>query len=151
MLSISGLDQSESCALRRLLRALGITLAPTFSRRTTHLLCPSGIGQKFEKACEWGKPVVGMTWLAVMASTGCIPPVEEHLVSRSTTPAAAAAAAGSSKFDFGLPAEIDVKGKGKGKAVPQDLAPIDVGAKMNDITNSKPNSLISRVNSNFKN
>lgn len=132
VLSLSGFDQSESCGLRRLLRALGITLAPNFSKRTTHLLCPSGTGPKFTKACEWGKPVVKMSWLAAVASVGVIPPAEGHLV-----PGSASALGNSSKLDFGVPMELDVKSKGKAKAIPQDLPPIDIGATMNDITNSK--------------
>lgn len=80
ILSFSGFDVSELCGLRRLLRALGIKLAPKFSKNTTHLLCPSATGPKFAKACEWGKPVVKMSWLAAMASTGVIPSLEGHLV-----------------------------------------------------------------------
>lgn len=75
-LSHSGLDQSEACWVRRLARAIGesswyvyntvlsltrsfhagANIAPNFSRRSTHLLCPSGIGAKAEKAQEWGGP-----------------------------------------------------------------------------------------------
>ncbi|EIW57947.1 uncharacterized protein TRAVEDRAFT_72858 [Trametes versicolor FP-101664 SS1] len=73
VVSYSGLDQSEACWIRRLLRALGIHHAPNFSRRTTHLLCPSGEGAKAEKAREWGTPVVDMAWLAEMARMGQVP------------------------------------------------------------------------------
>ncbi|OJT01769.1 DNA topoisomerase 2-binding protein 1 [Trametes pubescens] len=73
VVSYSGLDQSEACWIRRLLRALGIPHAPNFSRRTTHLLCPSGEGAKAEKAREWGTPIIDMLWLAEMARTGQIP------------------------------------------------------------------------------
>lgn len=132
VLSLSGFDQSESCGLRRLLRALGIILAPNFSKRSTHLLCPSGTGPKFEKAVEWGKPVVKMSWLATMTSTGLIPPVEDHLVSRNTSETSR-----GSNLASGVPMAIDVKGKGKAKAIPQDLTPVDIGTTMNDITNSK--------------
>ena len=41
----------------------GASQASTFSRKTTHLLCPSGQGPKAEKAVEWGIPVVDMIWL----------------------------------------------------------------------------------------
>ncbi|KAI0667909.1 hypothetical protein C8Q78DRAFT_1195697 [Trametes maxima] len=71
--SYSGLDQSEACWVRRLLRALGIVHAPNFSRRTTHLLCPSGEGAKADKAREWGTPIVDMDWLAAMARRGEVP------------------------------------------------------------------------------
>ncbi|KAI8969897.1 hypothetical protein BD414DRAFT_502526 [Trametes punicea] len=74
VMSYSGLDQSEACWVRRLLRALGIIHAPNFSRRTTHLLCPSGQGAKADKAREWGTPIVDMDWLAHMTRTGEVPP-----------------------------------------------------------------------------
>lgn len=41
----------------------GASHAPTFSKKTTHLLCPSKQGPKAEKALEWGIPVVDMVWL----------------------------------------------------------------------------------------
>ncbi|KAF8834783.1 hypothetical protein BDN67DRAFT_959642 [Paxillus ammoniavirescens] len=82
-LSLSGLDQSELCWIRRLSRALGVTLAPTFSRRSTHLLCPSGTGAKFDKALEWQIPVVSVAWLEDMAREGTIPAVDAYLVGGS--------------------------------------------------------------------
>jgi hypothetical protein len=94
-ISCSGLDQSEMCWMRRLARALGIilavsrpllgeeltdcnagiTLTTTFSRRCTHLLCPPRTGPKFDKAGEWGIPVVGMEWVQLMATKGVVPDV----------------------------------------------------------------------------
>jgi DNA replication regulator DPB11 len=92
-LSYSGLDQSEACWVRRLANGLGtsvsvifltlensyslagIGLAPNFTRRSTHLLCPEHKGAKFEKATEWCIPVVGMTWLEEMAKSGVVPAV----------------------------------------------------------------------------
>jgi DNA replication regulator DPB11 len=59
----------------------GITLASAFSRRTTHLLCPSGTGAKYAHALQWGVPVVDMKWLAAMARTGIVPAVHAFLVS----------------------------------------------------------------------
>ena len=41
----------------------GALHSPTFSKKTTHLLCPSGQGPKAEKAQEWGIPIVDMSWL----------------------------------------------------------------------------------------
>lgn len=77
-LSFSGLDQAESFWVKRLVRALGITFTPDFSRRSTHLLCPSATGPKYDKAVEWQKPVVDLKWLAEMANTGAISNVEEY-------------------------------------------------------------------------
>jgi BRCT domain type II-containing protein len=41
----------------------GASHASTFSKRTTHLLCPLRQGPKAEKAREWGIPIVDMPWL----------------------------------------------------------------------------------------
>lgn len=54
------------------MKTLGITLAPNFSRRSTHLLCPSGTGAKYDKALEWSVPVVTMEWLEDMARRGAV-------------------------------------------------------------------------------
>lgn len=54
-------------------RLLGMSISPNFSRRTTHLLCPSRTGAKFDKAVEWRIPVVDMAWFATIATTGVLP------------------------------------------------------------------------------
>ncbi|KAF8190003.1 hypothetical protein K438DRAFT_1971489 [Mycena galopus ATCC 62051] len=87
-LSFSGLEVSEACWVRRLLETLGITLAPAFSRNATHLLCPSGTGAKYERALQWGVPVVDMRWLAAVARTGIVPAVHAFLVSPTEPDAA---------------------------------------------------------------
>lgn len=51
----------------------GGNLPSAFSRRTTHLVCPSGHGEKYDKAREWGVSVVGMAWLHNLVTTGKIP------------------------------------------------------------------------------
>ncbi|KAJ7766878.1 hypothetical protein B0H16DRAFT_374721 [Mycena metata] len=79
-LSLSGFEANEACWVRRMLEALGITLAPAFSRSTTHLLCPSGTGPKYTRARQWGVPVVGMEWLATMAREGLVPAAGGFLV-----------------------------------------------------------------------
>ncbi|KAJ7047172.1 hypothetical protein C8F04DRAFT_1387638 [Mycena alexandri] len=79
-LSLSGFEANEACWVRRMLEALGITLAPAFSRSTTHLLCPSGTGSKYTRARQWGVPIVSMEWLAAMAREGRVPAVGEFLV-----------------------------------------------------------------------
>ncbi|EGN99365.1 hypothetical protein SERLA73DRAFT_90716 [Serpula lacrymans var. lacrymans S7.3] len=79
-LSVSGLDEAQLCWVRRLLRALGIHLMPNFSRRSTHLLCPSGTGAKFDKAKEWSIPVVSLDWLVHMATKGVVPDVGMYMV-----------------------------------------------------------------------
>ncbi|TFK73235.1 hypothetical protein BDN72DRAFT_956649 [Pluteus cervinus] len=79
-MSFSGFEDSEACWLTRLLRALGINHAKAFSRRSTHLLCPSGVGLKFTTAKEWGIPVVNTDWLAAIATSGSVPPIGPYVV-----------------------------------------------------------------------
>ena len=71
-------------------KKIGMTHVTTFTRHTTtHLLCPSGTGAKFDKAkgetdcltlfrakrgLEWGVPVIDMSWLGTIVRTGAIPP-----------------------------------------------------------------------------
>ncbi|KAJ7077914.1 hypothetical protein B0H15DRAFT_861404 [Mycena belliarum] len=114
-LSFSGLEVSEACWVRRLLKALGITLAPAFSRHTTHLLCPNGTGAKYTRARQWGVPVVNMGWLSAMVKHGSVPDVHAFLV----LPAEGTAG------DVDVVAHVP-NGKGKEKA--EDT--------MQDITNS---------------
>ncbi|KAI6039915.1 hypothetical protein EDC04DRAFT_3003286 [Pisolithus marmoratus] len=113
-LSLSGLDQSELCWIRRLLRSLGITIAQTFSRRSTHLLCPSAKGAKFDKALEWRIPVVSMEWLNFMAREGSIPDVGRYLVTYLQNdlvphpPSGSADTSLRTKADKGKAREVDV-------------------------------------------
>lgn len=58
----------------------GITHAPTFNRATTHLLCPSAVGAKYDKSRVWGTPVVDMRWLSYTAKNGALPPHGMFLV-----------------------------------------------------------------------
>jgi DNA replication regulator DPB11 len=92
-ISFSGLGESEACWTRRFIRGIGgcpvpisqetLTLdigashAPTFSKKTTHLLCPSRQGPKAKKAVEWGIPIVDTSWLeSLLVSTTNSPVVE---------------------------------------------------------------------------
>ncbi|KAJ3888782.1 hypothetical protein GG344DRAFT_52945 [Lentinula edodes] len=99
-ISFSGFDQAERFFVTRLIKALGLTLLSNFSKRATHLLCPSAEGLKFEKAQEWGVPVVNMTWLEEMKRSGVVPAVHEHLVPSKPRP-------------IGKSDEINPKGKHK--------------------------------------
>ncbi|KAJ7982935.1 hypothetical protein DFH06DRAFT_1318411 [Mycena polygramma] len=127
-LSFSGLEVSEACWVRRLLKALGITLAPAFSRHSTHLLCPSGVGPKSVRARQWGVPVVDMGWLAAMTRTGAVPPVHAFLV----------APAEGEDVPAPMPEVRSGKGKGKEreKVQEQDKERVDDPMQMQDITNS---------------
>ena len=64
--------------------------APTFNRATTHLLCPSAVGAKYDKARVWGTPVVDMRWLSHIAKNGALPPHGMFLVPDSHAPDAGA-------------------------------------------------------------
>lgn len=125
ILSFSGFDVSQVTGLKRLFRALDLVVAPTFTRRSTHLLCPCGEGPKFEKALEWDIPVVGMDWIWSL---------KEGVVQRVSTPTAAHDSMGIE--------DPKTTHKGKGKAVDRSergsLVGLDAGldAKIHDIVNS---------------
>jgi hypothetical protein len=51
----------------------GIHFEASFSRRSTHLLCPSAQGLKYQKALEWNIPVVGNDWLVDMRGSAQAP------------------------------------------------------------------------------
>ncbi|PFH51104.1 hypothetical protein AMATHDRAFT_80477 [Amanita thiersii Skay4041] len=138
IMSFSGLDQSEICWLTRLLRALGIQLAPAFSRRTTHLLCPSGTGLKFEKACEWGIPVVNRDWLAAIATSGSVLPVSKYLVKQGVA---------NEQLIAEDTTHTSRKGKGKATESPSDLGDTENGTTKVNLLRPprKENSLPSRT------
>ena len=97
VISFSGLGESEACWTRRFIRGIGewslstflrktltfetgASHAPTFSKKTTHLLCPSRQGPKAEKALEWGVPVVDTFWLeSLLVPTANSPITEDSL------------------------------------------------------------------------
>ncbi|KAF8556500.1 hypothetical protein OG21DRAFT_1602206 [Imleria badia] len=130
-LSLSGLDQSELCWIRRLVRAIGITLEPTFSRRSTHLLCPCGTGAKFDKALEWRIPVVSLAWLEGTARSGTIPPVDDYLVGGSHAGAALDGENGYALRPDPIHEVKRDKGKGKEKEVDYQMMDITNGDSTN--------------------
>lgn len=87
---------------------VGINLEKSFSPKSTHLLCPSGTGIKFDKAKEWNIPIINMDWLIDIARTGTIPVLEDKYVVDS-------ACGGVSRLPPGgeNARTNDVKGKGK--------------------------------------
>lgn len=52
---------------------IGANLAQNFSRRSTHLFCPSLIGAKYDKAREWNIPVIDLEWFQEVSRTGVVP------------------------------------------------------------------------------
>ncbi|KAF9007398.1 hypothetical protein BDQ17DRAFT_1237797 [Cyathus striatus] len=138
VMSISGFGESEAVGIKRLIRGLGITLAGSFSRKSTHLLCQCGVGLKFEKAKEWGVPVISVEWLAEMTRSGIIPGVAGYEVGPGGVPVD-----NSMGKEKGKNKEVDYKGKGKAKAVDHDAAmdvdvDVDVAGRITDITNTAP-------------
>ncbi|EED85970.1 predicted protein [Postia placenta Mad-698-R] len=125
VLSFSGLDQSEACWVTRLMRAIGAHVAPNFSRRSTHLLCPSAMGPKAEKAREWCIPIVDMAWIAAIAKHGQIPREESQLSPLPGMPQTEHKPEPEEAMDVDVP-KVDHKGKGK---------ETDVDVTMVDITN----------------
>lgn len=124
---------------------VGINLAPIFSRQATHLLCPSGTGLKFEKACQWGIPVVNVHWLVKMAESGQIPGLDGFLVSAPACDVQALEALDRMVVDEeSAKYKNDLKGKGraieegKERARDQSIDGDIVGDQMNGITNSRP-------------
>ena len=135
---------SISSAFSFLWMFVGINLAPIFSRRATHLLCPSGTGLKFEKACQWGIPVVNVHWLVKMAESGQIPSLDGFLVPGPACEVQAPEAVDHMVVDEeSANDKKDLKGKGKaiekgkGRAGDQSIDGEDVVDQMNDITNSR--------------
>lgn len=121
----------------------GITLAPNFSRHSTHLLCPSGSGAKYEKALEWEVPVVTMEWLEDMSRRGVIGAEAGFLVGNGNGRSNERAADMCMDVDVGheIGGVTDIEGKGKEKDTSSfgkvKERGVDMGAKMADITNSE--------------
>jgi hypothetical protein len=98
----------------------GGNLPPTFSRRSTHLLCPSARGAKYDKARLWGVSVVGMEWLIALATTGKVPDPRDFEV------APGAENATTMDVDDYSPVR-DLKGKGKAnQAEDEDVTIVDI-------------------------
>jgi len=71
------------------------------------LICPSATGAKFEKACEWGIPVVHLNWLESISRTGIIPSTDDFKVTAG-------------------PSSSDDKGKGKASIFAEDTIMVEV-------------------------
>ncbi|KAK0488818.1 hypothetical protein IW261DRAFT_1414294 [Armillaria novae-zelandiae] len=122
LISFSGLDESEAYFTRRLVRALGMTLAPVFSRQATHLLCPSATGAKFNKAREWGVLVVHMGWLTEAVRTGSVPDTHAFLVT-SMNKGKGKADDDSAMIDITNGVKLVSQSLTKGQKVCSDLGP----------------------------
>ncbi|KDQ15820.1 hypothetical protein BOTBODRAFT_54318 [Botryobasidium botryosum FD-172 SS1] len=84
-IAFSGLEPSDLCFFKRLCRAFGMQVSDSFSRKlTTHLVCPSRKGIKYEKALEWGVKVVDTAWLAAIAKSGLIEQSEDEPLREKT-------------------------------------------------------------------
>ncbi|KAK7060262.1 protein kinase activating protein dpb11 [Paramarasmius palmivorus] len=126
-ISFSGFDESDKIFMTRLLRTLGFNHLSTFTKRATYLLCPSGEGLKYQKAKEWGIPVINMSWIEEAKSTGTMPIVDHHLLPGQDPSKFKQKSVQSGRRTSAEPRR-DVKGKGK--ATEEDL-------RMADITNEQ--------------
>ena len=78
IIHLSGWSTSELVYLKRLIRAIGATLALKLDRNTTHFVCPSATSMKAAKCFEWGIPVLRDSWLLAIGRTGQIPLEGDH-------------------------------------------------------------------------
>lgn len=117
---------------------VGITHSPTFTKHCTHLLCPSRTGAKFEKAGEWGVPIVDWGWVEEVVKTGIVP-----LTARENRNDEKEGGKDKGK-EREKERSTKLKGKGKERAVEVD-APVDTDTRMVDITNG---ACLSRANFN---
>ncbi|KAF5388734.1 hypothetical protein D9757_004856 [Collybiopsis confluens] len=122
-INLSGFDHAEKIFITRLMKVLGLELSSNFTKRTTHLLCPSATGLKFEKAQEWGIPVLGMEWVEQMKKSGVVPDTLEYLLAPMRA---------QSAIKPERKAEHDPKGKRKA---------IEVDTAIADITNYQDTNL----------
>ncbi|KAF9262954.1 hypothetical protein L218DRAFT_372662 [Marasmius fiardii PR-910] len=139
-ISFSGLDESERCFMSRLVKALGtrlystnwlvlnhlagLNLLPTFSKRATHLLCPSAQGLKYDKAKEWGIPVLNMGWVEELKRSGRVPAPHGYLVGHDSTSIKAGKAKTATVVE--KPKTVKEDPKGKGKLVEDDPRMVDI-------------------------
>jgi len=121
---LSGFEESNKHCLNRLLRALGITSTSVFNRRNTHLLCHAATGPKFERAQEWGIPVVSIAWLNELSEMGRVPDTKGY--STNQTPGGCVAAAQNIEVDIVDDRVVKSVDKGKGKATAVELDTMDV-------------------------
>ncbi|GJJ08723.1 hypothetical protein Clacol_002942 [Clathrus columnatus] len=117
--SLSGLDSAETFWTKRLLRAIGANVLSVFSKSSSHLICPSGHGEKFAKAREWKIPVVDLEWLFFIAKNGRIPHCRDFEVANGGNPQSLA---NHSKNIVQIP---DPKGKRKATES-EDIKIIDI-------------------------
>lgn len=62
--AVSGLDNLELTFLERFCAVVGLKTEGKFKKATsTHLICPSKSGEKYEQALLWNKPVVDLDWV----------------------------------------------------------------------------------------
>lgn len=64
LVSVSGFEGEDRQRVRFMCEAVGLTYTGYFSSHHDLLVCRKADGAKFQKAREWRKPVVTVSWLA---------------------------------------------------------------------------------------
>ncbi|XP_059479828.1 DNA topoisomerase 2-binding protein 1-like [Neocloeon triangulifer] len=97
VVAISTYDGKERVFLSQLAIELGAVYQGVFSKKpapemniiaSTHLICPTPKGPKFEAATKWRLPVVTRDWLLHCSESNCRLSEEPFLLTRPTAPSA---------------------------------------------------------------
>ena len=76
-LSVTQYEREERMRTIELAKMLGARYCEAFKRYRTHLLTPACVGDKCQKAFEWGVPMVSAEWLKDCWEAGDIVPINE--------------------------------------------------------------------------
>ncbi|KAF6207561.1 hypothetical protein GE061_016008 [Apolygus lucorum] len=84
---VSGYQGKERTFIFKLAETLGALVQDSFSKKdhpaknifkSTHLVCKTPTGSKYNAALKWGVPVVNESWLLACVSSGSTAPIEPH-------------------------------------------------------------------------
>jgi len=70
LITISGYTGTERFIVKNMVSILGANYTGYFTQAHTHLICKTPEGKKYEKALEWGIPIVNARWLGDMLQAG---------------------------------------------------------------------------------
>ncbi|KAJ1659709.1 protein kinase activating protein dpb11 [Dispira simplex] len=87
VIGVSGFEGLPREHLIKFIRALGAECTEKFSRRNTHLVCKAPQGPKYDKAMQWGIPVMDEKWVMDLVFCGGLP-MDLNLTSQTTSSSA---------------------------------------------------------------